>query len=110
VVDRFIARIPDENRRRRARNTYLEMPLPARRPLVAAVLVGALGDVWVGQYVSGFDFSPFCWWIFAQAGELLESRCLPERFTPYQIGADFILGVSKDEVDTERVVVYRLSR
>jgi hypothetical protein len=38
----------------------------------------------------------------------LGSVCLPEGLAVHQIGADFVLGVSTDELETERVVMYRL--
>jgi hypothetical protein len=75
---------------------------------VQTLLVGADGDLWVGQYTSGFAFFPSCWWVFAAGGELLGSVCLPEGFSLHQVGADFLLGVSTDEMETERVVMYGL--
>lgn len=95
---------------RRLRSIYSKMPLPATMPAVSALLVGNEGDLWVGHYRSGFEASAQCWWIFSAAGRLLGSMCLPDGFTPYQIGSDFVLGVSVDDPGTERVSLYGLVR
>ena len=107
VLEPYLSRF-DENVQRRLRNTYRAMPMPSTMPAVSSLLVGSEGDLWVGQYQSGFDFSPRCWWIFAAEGQLLGSKCVPEGFTPHQIGADFVLGVWRDEDDVEHVRSYGL--
>ncbi|MCH7716239.1 MAG: hypothetical protein IH876_08920 [Gemmatimonadetes bacterium] len=99
-----------ESVQRRLRSTYRAMPLPSTMPAVSSLLVGSEGDIWVGQYQSAFDFSARCWWIFAAAGQLLGSKCLPDGFTPHQIGADFVLGVRVDDLGVERVAFYGLAR
>lgn len=38
------------------------------------------------------------------------TQCLPEGFTPHQVGDDFVLGVRKDDLGVERVVLYGLDR
>jgi len=35
---------------------------------------------------------------------------LPPRFTPFQIGADFVLGREVDELDVQYVTLYRLEK
>ncbi len=107
VVDRFLSPL-DEDRRRRFRSTYRAMPLPSAMPAVGALLVGSEGDLWVGEYRSAFEASARCWWIFAARGQLLGSKCLPEGFTLHQVGSDFVLGVSVDELGIERVTIYGL--
>jgi len=35
---------------------------------------------------------------------------LPSRFTPSEIGVDYVAGMARDEDDVERVEVYRLRK
>lgn len=109
VIEGYLSQF-DENVQRRLRRAYSKMPLPAAMPAVSALLVGSEGDLWVRQYRSGFEYSAWCWWIFSPTGRLLGSMCLPDGFTPHQIGSDFVLGVSVDDLGTERVLLYGLVR
>jgi hypothetical protein len=46
--------------------------------------------------------------VFDEGGAALGVVPLPPRFTPHQIGNDFVLGAWKDELDVEHVRLYRL--
>ena len=48
--------------------------------------------------------------MFDPEGRLLGSVQMPERFRPTHIGADFVLGVARDEMDVERVRLYTLEK
>lgn len=111
-LDRFLEwylSLFDETVRRRVASGLRKLPLPATMPAVSGLLVDSEGDIWVGKYRSAFEKAR-CWWIFAAEGQLLGSMCLPEGFTPHQIGADFVLGVRKDDLGVERVALYGLTR
>lgn len=91
-----------------------KLPLPERRPAYSVLLVDATGAVWleehVGEFVDLLSFEPREWQVFDPAGEWLGAVRLPGRFTVHEIGADYVLGVRRDELDVERPQVLRLER
>jgi glutamate mutase epsilon subunit len=54
--------------------------------------------------------TPTHWNVFAPDGRLLSEVTLPARFTPFEVGADYVLGVSRDNDDMERATLLRLRR
>jgi hypothetical protein len=50
------------------------------------------------------------WEVFDPTGRWLGNLDLPERFRPFQVGADYILGVRLGGSGEEQVAVYRLTR
>jgi len=48
------------------------------------------------------------WTVFDTNGRWLGTVMTPSRFTIYEIGSDFVLGRAMDDMDTERVLMYRL--
>ena len=67
------------------------------------------GHVWVRPYrpESGM---PERWWVVDLSGGLLGQVELPTRFRPMAIGADYVLGITTDELDVPLVRMYRLRR
>jgi hypothetical protein len=50
------------------------------------------------------------WGVFAPDGQFLGHVELPERFALFEVGNDYLLGVSRDELEVERVELYQLNR
>jgi hypothetical protein len=50
------------------------------------------------------------WDVFDPAGRWLCSVTLPARFTPLEIGNDYVAGIARDDDDVERVDIYRLRK
>jgi hypothetical protein len=48
--------------------------------------------------------------VFTAEGEWLGAVRLPARFMAHEFGIDYVLGVEKDELDAEHVLVLRLRR
>ena len=84
--------------------------LPATKPAYSQLVVDSLGHVWLGEYRSGESPVDRSWYVFAPDGTWLGTVELPGRFQPYQIGADYLLGLSQDELDVETILVLRLNR
>lgn len=107
--------VPEQRRRMLAATVYAE-----RYPAFAAVLAARSGDLWVRDYrpedgISRGMFypaptTPTQWKVFAPDGRWLSEITLPTRFTPFEIGPDYLLGVSRDEDDVERVTLWRFRR
>ncbi len=77
------------------------------------------GEIWVRVYVPEDGVSsrlgranamPSYWSIYDRQGHWIADCRLPPRFAPSEIGADYVVGVSRDEDDVERVTVFTLRR
>jgi hypothetical protein len=83
--------------------------LPALRPAFSALMVDALGQLWVAEFepepvpVSG-------WHVFSPEGELLGRVATPLGLEVHEIGADYLLGVELDELEVSFVRRYPLAR
>jgi hypothetical protein len=104
-----------EQRERIAAETQFAPVLPAISQLVLA----RTGELWVRRYTieDGFSASlwrsntaPSEWSIHDTRGRWLADCTLPARFAPADMGEDWVVGVSRDADDAERVSVYRLRR
>jgi len=82
---------------------------PETLPAYSDFLLDRLGLIWVAHYgIKGEEV--FDWDVFDPAGAYLASLKIPSRFRPTEIGADYLLGVTTDDMGVERVQMYRLSR
>lgn len=77
-------------------------------PAVTDVATDEDGYIWVEEY--GPEGESRQWRVFSNMGEVVATVRMPDRFRPYQIFRDRILGVEKDEFDVERVQVRSLIR
>jgi hypothetical protein len=97
-----------------------EFPFADRAPAFSRLVLGATGELWI----SDFDPStalpgppalsaptrPQRWSVFASAGTWLADLVLPARFVAYDMGRDYVAGVSFDGDGAERVTLWRLRR
>ena len=83
--------------------------MPGQRPAYGPILMGEAGDLWVGAYAHPSQLSSR-WDVIDSGGAWLGSVEMPEGFRPLQIGGDWILGLSRDELDVERVELRSLTR
>lgn len=84
-----------------------EAPYPATMPAYTAAMFDGMGRLWVRE--STHLDEPPKWAVFDHEGALLAELRLPERFRPTDIGADYVLGVTRDDMDLERVQLLRLT-
>jgi len=84
-----------------------EMAVPPTRPAYGTLMVDAPGNLWAGEYAR-YPAPPRTWTVFSATGELMGEVTVPERFKVLQIGADWIIGVGRDELDVEYVMLYAL--
>ena len=75
-------------------------------PTVSSLRVGRDGRLWVYPYRRPGEEAD--WWIFGQDGDFQCRLDHPAGVTIYEVGADYLLGVHRDELDVERVVMYEL--
>ncbi len=100
------------------RRMWRERPRATTLPVLRSVHVDATGHVWLQPYfVAGAEPPPFE--VHAPDGTWLGAVSLPQGLdrafvqyqTPYlEIGADYVLGVWKGELDVQQVRMYRIAK
>ena len=102
------------NQSQERQDIVARMPVPDTKPAYSSLHVDSEGNVWAEEYRQGWwaftDNYPRSWTVFNPQGEWLGAVRLPPRFTVYQIGSDYILGLTRDETEVERVQVLRLNK
>lgn len=86
---------------------YDGLPFHETMPAYSAIEPDTEGNLWVADYRAGPD-DPFRWTVFDIEGRLLGSLDMPAGLTVHEIGADYVLGVTRNEMDVEQVVLHRL--
>ncbi|MCK5652877.1 MAG: hypothetical protein KAJ42_15925 [Gemmatimonadetes bacterium] len=99
---------PDLERRTRAQ--FSRVPHHDSWPAFGQLKQDAEGNLWVSSYSSpGFDDDPF-WFVFDPRGVYLGEVRERPRIRVDQIGADYVLGLERDELGVEYIVLYRITR
>lgn len=85
--------------------------LPHRNslPAYADVEADEAGNLWVEEYRKPGDGQPR-WSVFDPEGRWLGTVSTPAGLDIYQIGTDWILGRTEDELDVQHVRLYRLEK
>lgn len=102
--------------RRRMDEAIFARTYPAFKSLIA----DAAGGVWVEDGVRANEIvpsgtpvrapQPTRWSVFDAAGRWLGDVQMPARFTPIEIGVDYVLGLSRDDDELKYVTLYRIER
>ena len=83
------------------------LPLPEFVPVAEQLHVDPLGRAWVIRTRMPWERSAQCE-VLDQSGKIVARLQLPERFTVFQVGSDFVLGKGRDADDVEQVQLYRV--
>lgn len=78
-------------------------------PMTHEIVLDDVGWIWVEHY-SITDTTSSTWSVMDLDSENVVEVEMPPRFRPFQIGPDFVLGVARDTLDVESVVLYALER
>ena len=102
---------------------FLERTVYAERlPPFGNMVVDRAGNLWAQHYDYRSEFRtpgpvrtqtmtvPSRWDVLDETGRWLCTVDLPARFTPVEIGTDYIAGLARDEDEVEQVRVYRLRK
>ncbi|MGD2218245.1 MAG: hypothetical protein PVJ64_15915 [Gemmatimonadales bacterium] len=108
AIEQRLASVP-EVQRARMRAQLDAMDVPATRPAYGRLLVDSQGALWVGDYAP-YPEDPVLWHVFDRRGRLVTALQVPDRFRVFDIGADWILGVWRDDFDVERIRLYQLRK
>jgi hypothetical protein len=95
---------------RAERRAALEsMQLPETLPTYDDLILARDGHIWAADYRLPWEDQPV-WTVFSPEGVELGRVETPIGFTVHEIGADYILGLDRDELGVERIVLYDLIR
>ena len=93
------------------RNGYRAAPVAERMPALTSIIVDRLDHLWVEEYeLPGEERPGSLWTVFDPEGRVLGFVETPDGLEIYEIGEDYILGRSLDELDVEHVQVWPLER
>lgn len=102
------------------RKEMREQTYPEFLPAYSAILATAPGEIWVREpdltgapgcwCLAGLSTVPSKWSVFDAGGRWLGDVAMPPRFIPLEIGADYVLGRSRDADDVPHAVMYRLKK
>jgi hypothetical protein len=99
----------DEAQAREIRQGIEEMPIPDFLPAFASLYSDKVDHLWVERSRGPAD-SPATFDVFSPEGALVGLASLPADLSVLEIGADYLLGLFRDELEVEYLRLYPLSR
>jgi hypothetical protein len=103
----------DDNLLREHRRLATEIDFPDTKPAYASAIRGDVeGNVWVPGFSieDGEEQHPPLWAVFDRDGRFLGELAMPRRLRVREIGADYVLGVWRDDFDVEHLRRYALTK
>ena len=85
------------------------LPAPDSIPNIDHLVVDHLGMVWVGSYQADASATR-AYHVYHTEGRLLARVAMPPGVEVLEIGADYVLGITRDELEVERIVLHTLTR
>ncbi len=107
-TERQVADAKDDNDARATRARLAAITWPAHVPPYELFRADALGCVWIGE--TAITDGQRTWTIIDARGHAIGRVTTPARTLPLDIGRDYILAVTRDDLDVERLTVWRLTR
>jgi hypothetical protein len=104
-----LAGVSDPNARRMIERMTSSADLPHSYPAYQALVVDIRGDLWVKDYPRPTDTTA-TWAVFEPSGTFLGDVRMPGGLRVFEIGDDYVLGSTSDDLDVPHVVMYRLRR
>ncbi len=109
-IEERVSKYPD-NLMAEQRKQYQSVPVAESMPAFTSIIVDRLHNLWVEEYeLPGEEWPGSLWTVFDPEGRVLGFVETPEGLEIYEIGEDYILGRSLDELDVEHVQVWPLER
>jgi hypothetical protein len=110
-VDQYVAQrlsnAQNADQRRSWAEYYRGYAFPDSFPAYAAFHMDSEDNLWVEDYVRPSE-PRHTWNVFAKDGVQIAAAEVPEGFTVFEIGDDYVLGKWQDELDIEHVQLYEL--
>lgn len=86
-----------------------EMAMPPGMPAYDEFILDPEGNLWVERFLPPWEVGNR-WGIFSAEGRFLGHLVMPEGFRMMDVTEDFVIGVREDELEVERIELYRLNR
>jgi hypothetical protein len=86
-----------------------QSPTPDSLPAYDRMLIDRDGALWLREYRAPADVS-VAWNVFDRPGRWLARVDLPAQLDVRDIGADYLIAITRDSLDVELVQLYRLTR
>ena len=86
-----------------------EIPFPERMPLIRRLLADAEGNLWAERFSPSWE-GESVWYVFNGEGVWLGEVPVPPGLQLFEIGADHVLGLRRDELGVPFVVMFALDR
>lgn len=88
---------------------YPEVEVHTTFPALDALLLDSAGNLWAREYPKPNELDAV-WNVYNPQGQPLGIARVPARMKVLEIGSDYVVGVVRDELDVERLVVRSLHR
>ena len=108
-IESVVAQVGDPNQASQIREYLGGLPLPANFPPFGELKADLNGNLWVQDFQRP-GAENRSWTVFDVEGIRTARIVLPDRFSPFEIGTDYVLGVWWDDMDVEYVRMYSLSK
>lgn len=99
----------DASFRQMQERVLAKVPFPETKPAYQGLAVDAEGNLWLKGFAAPGEETA-AWTVLDAEGRLLGTVRLPARLGVSEIGRDYILGILRDDLDVEHVVMYRLEK
>jgi hypothetical protein len=106
TIAQRVAGLPNDARQNLA--AQLAAVAPPTIPPYLDFWADRAGNLWVTPYLSLYGTDRLLWTVIDPQGRWLGDVLWIERFIPYEIGDDWILGRRLDSLDIERIELYRI--
>ena len=91
------------------RNGLAEADRMDRFPVLSLIRTDSRGRIWMRPFLWRPSDRVARWLVFEPTGQILGTVAMPANLQIFDIGADYVLGIDRDEDDAERVTMYAYS-
>ena len=109
LLEEELRDLEDNDLARQYRRSYEDAPVPDFHPAYGSIFADKLGYLWVEETQLSND-QPHLFSVFNPEGRLSGSLVLPTGFLIQEIGEDYILGRSTDDLGIQYLRMYSLTR
>ena len=109
---RYLANLTEEDWRERMATVIRSVPPVETLPAFTGIMADALGYLWVEEFRLDGEApgAPSIWTVFDREGRVQGFVETPSGLAIHEIGADYILGTTRDELQVQYVQLWPLSR
>jgi hypothetical protein len=107
-IDSVVSSVQDRDQREATRGYLSSLGVATTYPAFSVLRVDPAGSIWLADYSRGGSSRK--WLVFHSEGTYLGAVQVPPGVRVLDIGDSLILGLSRDELDIEHIVVYALDK